>query len=129
MKTMRMQTALGRVRGLGSAKTGTEEWFKERLTALALVPLTVWFVASLISGIGDDYETLKAWMSVPGHMAMMILVVFVTYWHGALALVVIVEDYVHNKTAEIASLIAIRFAAFIWGVVAVVAILKLGMGG
>ncbi len=125
---MKMRSALGQVRGLGSAKTGTDHWYTERLTALALVPLTLWFVASLISGIGSDYQTLKAWMEVPGHMAMTALMIIVTYWHGALALGVVIEDYVHNKTAEIASLIAIKFGAFVWAVVALVAILKLGLG-
>lgn len=126
---MKMRSALGQVRGLGSAKTGTETWYIERLTSLALVPLSLWLVASLIFGIGSDYATLKAWMEVPGHMATIALAIVVAYWHGALALSVVVEDYIHNKTAEICCLIAIRFGAAVFAVVAIVSILKLGLGG
>ncbi len=126
---MKMRSALGQVRGLGSAKTGTETWYTERLTSLALVPLTLWLVISMISGIGSDYQTLKAWMSVPGHMATIGLVIVIAHWHGALALSVVVEDYVHNKTAEISCLVAIRFGAAVFAVVAIVSVLKLGLGG
>ncbi len=125
---MKMRSALGQVRGLGSAKTGTENWYTERLTSLALVPLTLWLVVSLISGIGSDYQSLKEWMAFPGHMATLGLVIVVACWHGALALSVVVEDYVHNKTAEISCLVAIKFGATVWAVVAIVSILKLGLG-
>lgn len=125
---MKMRSALGRVRGHGSAKAGTETWYIERLTALALVPLTVWFVAFIVSGVGSDYHTLKEWMSIPGNMAMTLILLIVTLWHGSSALAVIIEDYVHNKTAEIASLIAVKFGSLLLGIFAIGSILKIGLG-
>ncbi|OHC76391.1 MAG: succinate dehydrogenase, hydrophobic membrane anchor protein [Rhodospirillales bacterium RIFCSPLOWO2_12_FULL_58_28] len=125
---MKMRSALGRVRGHGSARAGTEGWYTERLTALALVPLAVWFVAFMVSGVGADYATFRAWMAMPGNMAMTMLLLIVSLWHGALALSVVIEDYVHNKTIEIAGLIAVKFGALALGVFAVGVILKIGLG-
>ncbi len=125
---MKMRSALGRVRGHGSAKSGTDSWYAERLTALALAPLSVMFVAFMVAGIGADYDALKAWMSSPGNMAMAIIFIAVTLRHGALALSVVIEDYVHNKVIEIASLIAVKFGSLILGVFAAGAILKIGLG-
>lgn len=125
---MKMRSALGRVRGHGSAKAGADSWYIERLTALALVPLSVWFVAFMASGVGADYATLKEWMSMPGNMAMIMLLLIVALWHGALALSVVIEDYVHNKAIEIAGLIAVKFGALALGVFAVGAVLKIGLG-
>jgi len=86
------------------------------------------FVAFMVAGIGADYASLKAWMSMPGNMAMAIIFIVVTLRHGALALSVVIEDYVHNKVIEIASLIAVKFGSLILGVFAVGAILKIGLG-
>ena len=126
---MNLRSPLGRVRGLGSAKEGTDHWYVERLTALALVPLSLWFVASLIVGVGADYARVKAWMAVPGNMAMMVLLVVAIFWHAALALSVVIEDYVHTKPAEVASLIAVRFGCLVLGIFSVVAVLRIGLGG
>lgn len=126
---MSMRSSLGRARGLGSAKEGTGAWLTERLTAVALVPLSVWLVGVIVAGVGADLATLKTWMAVPGNMAMAILLVVATFWHMALALGVVIEDYVHYKPAEVASLIAVKFACIALAVFAVVAVLKIGLGG
>lgn len=60
---MKMRSSLGRVRGLGSAKSGTAAWWAERMTALALIPLCVWFVSALIGGVAADYQAVRDWMS------------------------------------------------------------------
>ena len=126
---MTMRSPLGRVRGLGSAKEGTGHWFSEKLTALALVPLSVWFVAAVLGGIGADYATLKAWMSVPGNMTMMILLIVAVFWHASLALGTVIEDYVHYKPAHLGGLIAVKFVCLFLGVFSIVSVLKIGLGG
>jgi succinate dehydrogenase / fumarate reductase, membrane anchor subunit len=125
---MTMQSPLGRVRGLGSAKDGTGSWLKERLSALALVPLTLWFVASILSGAAIDYGTMVDWVSSPGAMALLISFVVVVFWHVSLGLSVIVEDYVHNRAAEMAALIIIRFGCFFLAVFSVAAVVTIGLG-
>lgn len=125
---MTMRSPLGRVRGLGSAKEGTDHWFFEKLTALALVPLSVWFVAAVLGGIGADYATLKAWMSEPGNMTMMILLIVACFWHASLALSTVIEDYVHYKPAHLGGLIAVKFVCLFLGVFSIVSVLKIGLG-
>ena len=126
---MTMRSPLGRVRGLGSAKEGSDHWFSEKLTALALVPLSVWFVAAVLGGIGADYATLKAWMSVPGNMTLMILLIVAFFWHASLALSTVIEDYVHYKPAHFGGLIAVKFVCLFLGVFSIVSVLKIGLGG
>ncbi len=126
---MDMQSPLGRVRGLGSAKEGTGAWFAERLTALAMIPLTLWFVAVVIAGLDADYAAMKAWMARPGNLTLMVLLLGFAFWHTALALTVILEDYVHNKPVEMAAVIAVKLGSLLLGVFSVVALLKIGVGG
>ncbi len=126
---MSMQSPLGRVRGLGSAKEGTGAWFAERLTALALIPLTLWFVAVVIAGLDADYAAMTAWMAWPGNLTLMVLLLGFAFWHMALGLTVILEDYVHNKPVEMAAIIAVKLGSLLLGVFSVVAVLKIGVGG
>ena len=101
----------------------------EKLTALALVPLSVWFVAVVLGGIGADYATLKAWMSAPGNMTLMILLIVAFFWHASLALSTVIEDYVHYKPAHLGGLIAVKFVCLILGVFSIVSVFKIGLGG
>ena len=126
---MTMQSPLGRVRGLGSGKEGTGAWFAERLTALALIPLTLWFVAAVIAGLDADYAAMQAWMARPGNLTLMVLLLGFAFWHLALGLCVIIEDYVHNKPVEMAAIIAVKLGSLLLGVFSVVAVLKIGVGG
>ena len=126
---MNMRSPLGRVRGLGSAKEGTGTWFAERLTALALILLSLWFVAVVIAGLDADYAAMKAWMARPGNLTLMVLLLGFAFWHMALALTVVIEDYVHNKPVEMAAIIAVKLGSLLLGVFSVVAVLKIGVGG
>ncbi|MEE8189810.1 MAG: succinate dehydrogenase, hydrophobic membrane anchor protein [Kiloniellales bacterium] len=120
---MGMRSPLRRALGLGSAKEGTGQWWAERMSALALVPLTVWFVASLVAMAGADYYALRDWMGSPVVAALLILLVFVTFYHGALALQVIIEDYVHYRPAKFAGLIAVKAAAVLLALTGVLSVL------
>jgi len=126
---MKMRSSLGRVRGLGSAKSGTAAWWAERMTALALIPLCVWFVSALIGGVAADYQAVRDWMSNPGSLTLMVLLIAVLFWHVKLGLTVIVEDYIHDKTMEVALLIAIKFGTVLLGTFCIISALKIGLQG
>lgn len=125
---MELRSTLGRVRGLGSAKEGVNHWWAQRMTAIALVPLTLWFVASVIGLAGADYATVVGWFKSPIDATLMVLLILATFYHAALGLQVVVEDYVHSEGLKVASLIAIKGLAALLGLLAVIAVLKLAFG-
>ena len=96
MDRQRMRSPLARAMGLGSAKDGVEHWWMERVSAVALVPLTLWFVASIIAHTGSDYATFIAWLRTPLATILMILLLIALFYHTALGLQVVIEDYVHS---------------------------------
>ena len=121
---MSLRSPLGRVKGLGAAREGVGHWWAQRLTALALVPLTVWLVASLVALAGADYEVMRAWLSAPVPAGLMILFLVAGLHHGQLGLQVVIEDYVHNEGVKIASLLAVKALAIVLGLFGVLAILS-----
>lgn len=125
---MSLRTPLGRVRGLGSAKDGTHHWWMQRVTAVALVPLTVWFVASLVALAGADYETAVAWIGQPVVAVLLILFLFTGFYHLKLGVQVIVEDYVHHEGAKVASQMAVIFGCIVVGALSIFAVLKIAFG-
>jgi succinate dehydrogenase / fumarate reductase membrane anchor subunit len=126
---MSYRTPLGRVRGLGSAKEGVAHWWAQRLTALALVPLVLWFVASLLSMIGADQAAVKAWLGEPLPAVLAVLLIGATFHHAQLGLQVVIEDYVHGRGAKLALIILVKFAALLLGGLGIFAVLKLAFGG
>jgi succinate dehydrogenase / fumarate reductase membrane anchor subunit len=123
MKSMR--TPMARVRGLGSAKDGTGHWWAQRLTSLALIPLTLWLVASVISLAGADYAAVTAWVANPLVAGLLILTIVATFHHTQLGLQVVVEDYVHHEGAKFAGLIAIKALSIVLGLTGVLAVLTI----
>jgi succinate dehydrogenase / fumarate reductase membrane anchor subunit len=121
---MNMRTPISRVRGLGSAKEGVQHWWMQRLTAIALIPLTVWFVVSMIYLGSADHATVAAWMANPLTAVLALLLIVATFYHLALGLQVVVEDYVHGEAAKMFCLIAIKLGSFALGVAAAFAVLK-----
>lgn len=126
---MNMRSTLGRVRGLGSAHEGVGHWWMQRLTAIALVPLALWLVISVIRLAGADYEHFRGWMALPGNTTLMILLIVVTFHHAQLGLQVVVEDYAHREWAKMAGIILVKFSAFLLGTFAIVSVLKTAFGG
>jgi succinate dehydrogenase / fumarate reductase membrane anchor subunit len=125
---MELRTPLGRARGLGSAKEGVAHWWAQRTTAVALVPLTLWFVASVIGLIGADYAVAVAWFKAPLNATLMILLVVATFYHAALGVQVVVEDYIHHEGQKIAILLLVKGLAASLGLLATLAVLKLAFG-
>ena len=122
---MGMQTPLARASGLGSAKRGTHHWWFQRLTAIMLVPLSLWFMASMASLITIDYAVIRTWIATPVTTVMLILFVISLFYHAQLGLQVIIEDYVHSEWQKVANIILIRFIAFVAALAAIFAIMRL----
>ena len=123
----RMRSPLGRARGLGSAKTGTDHWWAQRLTALALVPLTIWFVVSMILVTGADYAAAVDFISSPINAVLLILLIVATFHHGQLGLQVVIEDYIHTKWLEVGLIIAVKGLAIFLGVASVYAVIAIAL--
>ncbi len=122
-------TDLARARGLGASHTGTEHWWAQRLTSIALVPLSLWFIFSLVRLAGADYATVKTWLSQPLSATLAILLVAITFHHAAAGMEVIFEDYIHTKPAKLVTIIVVKFAAVVGAVICILSVLKLALGG
>ena len=122
-----MKTHLARVRGLGSAKEGSHHWWMQRLTAIALIPLTVWFAISIIGIVGADHAAVVNWFSSPVISIFMILFVSTMVYHSTLGVQVVIEDYIHKERWKFGLLIALKFLGITLGVVTVFSILKLAL--
>jgi succinate dehydrogenase / fumarate reductase membrane anchor subunit len=115
---------LGRAAGLGSAKSGFEHWWTVRITAVALVPLSVWFAACLVAQRGSDYHAFRSWLGAPVNTLCMILLLVALFRHAALGLQVVVEDYVHSS-AKTWLLVATRLACFAMASIGALATLRI----
>lgn len=124
-----LRSALGRARGHGSAHTGVEHWWLQRVTAVASLLLLLWFVFSLIGLAGADREGIIAWLSTPCNATLAVLTILAAYYHAALGVQVVLEDYVAHKTVRLALILASRFGFVFLGTLSVISILKLAFGG
>jgi len=123
-----LRSPLGKVLGTGSAKQGTHHWWAQRLTSVALVPLSVWFVVSLLSLPSHDHATVVAWMGQSWTAVLLVLLVLVGAWHSQLGLRVVVEDYVHGAPARTVTLVLLMFAHVLLAGAGVVAVLRVALG-
>jgi succinate dehydrogenase / fumarate reductase membrane anchor subunit len=118
-----MRSPLARAQGLGSAKGGVKHWWAERVSAVALLPLTLWFVGSIIAHAGSDYATAIGWLKTPLGSLPMALLLLALFHHTALGLQVVIEDYVHSDS-KFAALVAVRLGCFTLASAGIVAILR-----
>lgn len=125
---MRLRSHLGIVRGLGSAKSGTHHWWMQRVTAVALVPLSLWFVATVLKLAAADYATAVAWFQSPVNAALMVATVFAVFYHAQLGMQVVFEDYIHTEWVKVSVQLALKFCIFLLGLVCVIAALKVSFG-
>lgn len=122
---MSLRSPLGRVRGLGSAKDGTNHWWAQRVTAVALVPLTLWFCAAVISLSGADRAAVAEWAGSPVVAGLLILLIGATFYHAYLGLQVVIEDYVHSEALKVSGLLLTKAAAVILGLTGILSVLML----
>ncbi|MES1925464.1 succinate dehydrogenase, hydrophobic membrane anchor protein [Salinisphaera sp. T31B1] len=123
-----IRSSLAQARGLGSAKTGVGHWWAQRVSAVALVPLTLWFVACLASQLGADYSSVTNWLSSPLQASLLAIYLAAIFYHSQLGLQVIIEDYVHVESIKIAALIALQLANILLGVAAIFSVIMILVG-
>ena len=124
----KLRTPLGQVLGLGSARDGAATWWSMRLSSIALVPLSLWWVAAIIAHAGADFAEYRHWVANPVTAVLLILTIAVTCHHLAQGVREVIEDYLHAEGVKIATLIAVRFGAVILAVAGIFAVLRIAFG-
>lgn len=123
-----LRNPLARARGLGSAKEGVSHWLLQRVTAVALVFLTVWFVITVLSLMHADYATARSTIAKPWNAVLLIALIATMFRHAVLGLQVVIEDYVHTRWLEMTALVLIKFIAVLAALAGVLAVLRIALG-
>jgi len=123
-----LRSPLGRVRGLGSARTGTHHWLLQRITSAALLPLTLWFVVGAASLAGAPHAEVAAWIGAPFNALLLLLTIGLTFHHTAAGVQVILEDYVHVPGARVGAILAVNAICLIAALASALAVLRLALG-
>ncbi len=121
----RLRSPLGRALGLGSAKEGVAHWWGQRVSAAALVVLVLWFVAAMVAVTGADRAAVVAWLRAPFSAIAMILLLVATFYHMALGVQVVIEDYVHCEWVKIPMLVLNKLIAFVLAAAGIFAVLRI----
>ena len=122
-----MRSPLGRARGLGAAKVGAAHWWLQRVTALALLPLTLWFLCAMVRMIGASRDDVISWMAGPLPIVLMIALVVATFRHMTLGLQVVIEDYVQHDWLRVGSILLVKGIALLLALACIVSTLRLGL--
>lgn len=122
---MSLQTPLARVKGLGSARRGTLHWWRQRLSAVALLPLSLWFIYELTTLNSLEYGAARAWVLTPATAVLLALFIPTLFYHAQTGLQVVVEDYVKPEGLKLAALVLVKFIAAVCAVVALLAVAKI----
>ena len=123
-----LRSPLKRARGLGSARAGSTHWWAQRMTAMALVPLTLWFIFSALRGlIGASREEIVVWLSAPVPLVLMLALILATFHHLHLGLQVVIEDYVHDHARKLAAVLVMKAACVLLALACAVSVLRLGL--
>ena len=125
---MSFRTPLSQARGLGSAKSGTHHWWMQRLTAVALVPLTLWFVASLLMVVTADHGTVIEWLRSPLVAILCSVLIVAVFYHGQLGLQVVLEDYVHAEALKVPAIVMLKLASLLLAATSLFAVLSIAFG-
>ena len=122
-----MRSPLGRARGLGAAKAGAVHWWMQRLTSLALVPLTLWFLCAMVRMIGSTRDDVVYWMAGPLPIVLMIALVIATFHHLQLGLQTVIEDYVENHALRVGAVLLVKGITLLLALACIVSALRLGL--
>lgn len=126
---MSLRSPLSKAVGLGSAKHGFAHWWWQRVTAIALIPLSLWFVYSVLAIIGLDHQGALAWLAKPFNATLMILFLVTMLFHAQTGVQVVIEDYIHTKWLNLTLLLAVKFASVLMAVMSVISVLIVVLGG
>ena len=122
-----MRTPLGRVRGAGSAKSGVHHWWMQRVTSIALLPLTIWFIAVMASSAGMSHAEARAWIGHPFNAVLLLALIALTFHHLAAGLQVVIEDYVHRDLPKIGAILAVKGLCWLLALAAALAVLRIAV--
>lgn len=122
-----MRSQLGRVRGTGAAKSGVHHWWIERVTSIALVPLTLWFIFSVLRLLGAPHQAMIDWVAFPVNTVLLLALIGMTFHHMQLGAQVILEDYVDAKWLMTVLVLAIKGAALLLALAAGIAVVKMAV--
>ncbi len=123
------RSELSRIRSLGAARAGVDHWWLQRLTAVLLVPLTVWFVAELVAHTGADHAAVIAWLGSPLRLGLMTLLIGATFYHAQLGVQVVIEDYIQGEGLRIALIVLVKLACLTLAIAAIVALMSIAFRG
>ena len=121
-----LRSPLGRARGVGAAHAGTGHAWAQTVTAIALVPLSLWFVCGMIRMIGASRHDVAAWLSGPVPMVLMVLLIVATFHHLQLGVQAVIDDYVREPGLRLGSLLLVKAAAVVLALLCIVSVLRLG---
>ena len=124
----KFRSPLSVAKGHGSAKSGTHHYWMQRVTAVALIPLVIWFCFSLAMMPEATYETVVDWMKSPFNSVMLILCMVASFYHLSLGLQVILEDYVSNKHINMVSMLVMKLACFFFASLGIFSVIKIAVG-
>ena len=122
-----MQTPLRRVRGSGSAKSGSHHWWMQRVSSIALLPLTIWFVLSLASSAGMTHAEALVWIGTPLNATLLLALIGLTFQHTASGLQVIIEDYTNQEWLKIGLILLVKGICWLLGIAAALAVLRIAV--
>ena len=126
---MSLRTPLARVRGLGSAKDGTTHWWMQRVTAVLLVPLSIWLLFCALPMFGAGYADARVWLAQPLNAFLILALSLTVIYHALLGVQVVIEDYFHTRWLEVVLLTSIRLLAFLAALATALAIVRIAVGG
>ena len=126
---MSLKSPLGQAKGLGSAKDGLHHWWAQRVTAIALIPLTIWFAFKVAILSMSDYQTVLQSIGSPWSAALIVSLIVAAFYHAALGMQVIFEDYISHKAARIIAIMGTNLLMFLLGAAAVIAVVRIALGG
>ena len=122
-----MASPLKNAKGLGSAKHGLSHWITQRVTAIALVPLTIWFVSILAMMKDSSYQSSLNLVSNPFNATILILLILSMFWHAQLGLQVVFEDYISNKNIRMFCIITMKFFMTVIGLLSALSVLRIAL--
>ena len=122
-----LRSALGRVRGMGSAKAGAHHWWMQRVTSLALLPLCIWFVLSLASNAGMTHGEALLWIGRPFNAVLLLALIGLVFHHIAAGLQVVIEDYVKADLPKAGMILLVKGICWLLGIAAVLAVLRIAV--